>query len=93
MPLQCATYNRQTGQCLTCIDKHFFQDGECIYPGLYDENCLRYESAYCSRCRDGFYLANYMCNQVSQYCINFNRQTLQCDACSNGMIPAGAECM
>ena len=49
-------YNKVTGTCTSCVSGYFLQDGECIFPALYDEFCIRYQSAYCNECQYGFYL-------------------------------------
>ena len=72
VPITCATYNRSTGKCTSCIVGHFFQNDECIFPALSDPNCIYYESAYCSRCRVGYYLDNYLCSAVVKECLNFD---------------------
>lgn len=89
----CASYNRQNGQCTACVERHYLQNGECIYPGIWDDNCNRYENAYCARCNQGYYLNNYTCKQVDQFCSNFNYQTFNCDACLYGKYPQGPVCI
>lgn len=90
----CASYNPQTGQCTSCVDRHYLQGGVCIYPSIWDDNCVRYDNSYCSQCRPGYYLTipTYTCRSIDPNCINFNYQTITCDNCSNGRIPDGPNC-
>lgn len=88
----CATYDKRTGQCNSCINGYFYQDGECIYPAIYDPRCTRYESAYCSQCTQGFYIHNYQCRAVHPQCLNFDYQAKVCRQCANGLLPYGADC-
>lgn len=53
---------------MSCIQGHVLQDGICIYPAMYDANCGRYESAYCNKCKDGYYLQNYICYPIDANC-------------------------
>lgn len=89
----CTQYNKQTGQCLSCIPGYFFQDNECIYPALPDPHCVRYSGAYCSICRNGFYLVNYMCKQIHAQCAAFDYDRQVCTACVNNYTPRGPECV
>lgn len=93
VPIECATYNRANGQCTSCIEKYFFQDGGCMYPGLWDDNCVRYESSYCSQCSNGYYLSSYTCKLIDPNCSSFNFQTLTCDRCSNNKFAQGPDCL
>jgi hypothetical protein len=88
----CAGYNKQTGDCTGCVSGYFFQDNICVYPALYDQNCVRYENSYCSRCRLGFYLSNYLCQAIDPNCTSFNYNNLSCDQCANNMYPNGPSC-
>ena len=58
----CATYNKGDGRCTSCVTGHFLQEGECIFPALYDPNCVWYQSAYCSECASGYRLSGFMCH-------------------------------
>lgn len=89
----CGSYNKASGECTSCVTGHFLQDGVCIFPALFDQNCLRYESAYCSKCRDSFYLWNFLCQPVDPNCSSFNYSSSTCEACANNMFPSGATCM
>lgn len=89
----CATYNRANGECTSCVGGHFLQDGICVFPALFDQNCVRYESAYCSKCRLGFYLSNFLCNTIDPNCVKFSYEQGRCDECANGMYPQGPGCM
>lgn len=89
----CATYNKANGQCTSCIAGHFFQDNECVFPALYDEHCIYYESAYCSRCSPGFFVYNYGCKEVDIYCNNFDYSSKICYSCINGLTPKGHNCI
>ena len=89
----CDDYNRQTGECVTCIANHVLQDRQCIYPAIYDINCVHYSSAYCDTCRIGFYLSNYMCVEVDPNCLDFNYDEKECESCRGGLIPEGPSCV
>lgn len=69
------------------------QDGGCIFPALYDNNCARYESAYCNRCRDGYYLLNYQCAAVDGNCVQFDAVMNVCVECANGMYADRDRCI
>lgn len=88
----CASYNKDNGDCTSCISGHFLQEGTCIFPAIFDQNCVRYESAYCSRCRVGFYLSNFTCAPVDPNCSNFDYSTSTCVSCANGLFPNGSSC-
>ena len=90
----CTTYNPSNGQCTGCIGGHFLQGaGECIYPALYDDNCIYYESAYCSQCKTGYFINNYMCQMVDRNCLSFDYKTKTCSQCTNGRYPQGFNCL
>lgn len=100
-PLQCApvsilcsTYDQNTGNCLSCISGYFLQAGQCIFPSMgFDANCMAYDvSAYCSSCRPGFYLLNYVCAKVDPFCVSFNAELQTCSSCGGGKTPNGARC-
>jgi len=90
----CVTYDQNTGSCLSCITGYFLQVGQCIYPAMgFDQNCMNYDvSAYCSQCRPGFYLLNYVCARIDPFCVNFDTATSTCSRCGGGRTPNGAAC-
>lgn len=70
----CEDYDQNTGKCLSCLNGYFYQDNTCVQVGYFDENCLRYTNAYCSRCRGGYFVNSYYCEEVDPNCMEFNYQ-------------------
>lgn len=60
---------------------------------MFDQNCDYYTSAYCSRCRRGFYLSNWMCLPIDPNCTKFDEAHGQCEDCANGLYPSGNMCI
>lgn len=73
--LLCAgKYNKKTGQCTGCAEGYFLQAGECIYPALgVDSACEHYSvGGFCDKCSLGFFLLNFKCTQIDNYCTKFD---------------------
>lgn len=83
----CFTYDQNTGACLSCRGGYFLQAGACVYPSMgIDQNCISYDaSAYCSQCKPGYFLNNYLCKQVDPNCVKFDYQANSCKECGNLM--------
>lgn len=60
---------------------------------MYDTNCVRYESAYCSKCRDGYYIMNYQCYAIDANCVEFDYGNRVCIRCANGMYASYDKCL
>lgn len=60
---------------------------------MYDANCARYESAYCNKCKDGYYLQNYICYPIDANCTQFDYRNMLCIVCANGMFASGNMCL
>ncbi len=86
-------YNKMTGECTGCTDGYFLQGGECIYPALgVDPACERYGSGgFCEKCSLGFYLLNFKCSQIDNWCTKFDYARSVCLECFN-KTPQGAGC-
>lgn len=76
----CFTYDQNTGACTSCRGGYFLQGGTCIYPSMgIDPQCISYDtSAYCSKCKPGYYLLNYICTRVDPNCSNFDYSSSSC---------------
>jgi hypothetical protein len=90
----CSTYDQNTGNCLSCISGYFLQVGQCIFPSMgFDQNCMNYDvSAYCTSCKPGYYLLNYVCSKIDPFCVSFNYSSLSCSSCGGGKTASGAGC-
>lgn len=76
--LTCAEYN-STGKCIKCINTYYLIKGKCIYPTFgFDPLCTDYIGSFCSACKTGSYLVNYICQAVDVNCIAFNYQRSIC---------------
>lgn len=77
----CSGYSKASGLCTGCVGGHFLQEGVCVYPAIFDDNCIRYENSYCALCRNGFYLSSYSCARIDPACTSFNYSSNTCLAC------------
>ena len=90
----CRDYDQNTGNCLSCIQGYFLQIGQCVYPASgFDQNCITYDvSAFCSSCKPGYYLLNYICTLIDPYCVAFDQASQICNQCGGGKVPNGSKC-
>jgi proprotein convertase subtilisin/kexin type 5 len=90
----CGTYDQATGACTSCIPSAFFQDNTCITPALGpDSYCSYYVNGYCTQCKGGYALLNYMCNPIDPLCTQYNPATNVCITCSQNKTPMGPSCI
>lgn len=77
-----------------CIPGYFLQIGQCVYPASgFDQNCITYDvSAFCSSCKPGYYLLNYICTRIDPFCVNFDYVSQICTECGGGKKVEGSGC-
>jgi hypothetical protein len=76
----CATYNLNTGACLTCASTYTFQNGLCID----NTPCVTTNATGCLTCPSGYTVYNGLCASLislNPFCLTFSGAT--CTVCKN----------
>ena len=83
--IECKTYERNTCNCESCLDKNYLKDNKCEQCSTQCENCI-ITADTCTSCKDTQFLDNSRCYNCSDssFCENTASDSCKCEKCKDG---------
>lgn len=89
----CATYDMQTGACLSCPTGYTLIGFACWSLIVQNPHCQTFSGTTCNTCFPGYYLNNGVCIIANQYCATYSMTTGACLTCPAGYLLSGGLCL
>lgn len=94
----CNTWDKLTGECLTCYKGYDLNNGSCVYSALNtrapeDAGCRTWNNGVCTECSTNWvFNVNGLCIPVSDLCKTFDKNG-QCLTCYYGYDLVNGSCV